>query len=211
MQCTSHATKNRLPFTSLLGFSSVLTIGLSAPGNSDPCAPRDTEPDGPYLAFPVEEGVGFAGVELDDPAERVEEVLGEAGGGCEHSLRYPESCVSFCLCGGKVRVIHFLPGFRGRLVKSALGMGDTLEAVEEAYGEITKEREVDELCGWQLDRTLLIRRGGAMPDDPTVAKVYYYEAGVYFQFDEQYQVYEFGLFRKTGYAHRQNDARPIEP
>lgn len=70
--------------------------------------------------------------------------------------------------------------------------------VETAYGEILKERQVDELCDWRLDRTLLIRRGGPEEEDEAVSKLYYYEVGIYLLFDKQERIVGFGMYAGTG-------------
>ena len=174
--------------------------GGVASADGEACALTDVAPDGLHISETVYEGVGFAGVEFGNTAEQVEDLLGEAKGGSEHSLKYKNSRMGLCLCGGKVKHFNFHQDFKGTLYTSGLGIGHTLGDVEAAYGEIPKERLVDELCAWRLDRTLLIRRGGPQDGDGAVSKLHYYDAGVYFLFGEDGRIVGFGLFRKTNYA-----------
>lgn len=125
--------------------------------------------------------------------------MGEAGGGSEWSLRYMDSGMEVRLCNGKVRGFSFYKSFRGRLYASGLRIGDSLEDMEAVYGEVLKDRKVNDLCDWMLDRVLLIRRGGPQWEGGPVAKLYYYDAGLYVFFDEGYRVSGFGLNKKTDY------------
>lgn len=153
-----------------------------------------------YLEDPVHEGVGFGGVEFGDTAERVESVLGEAEGGCEHGLRYLNGGVRVVLRDAKVSGFCFRKGFRGVLSTSGLGIGDSLEDAVEAYGQILKEREVDDLCDWDLDRTLLIRRGGPKCPKAPASKLHYYDAGIRFDFDLDDRIIGFGMLDKAAAA-----------
>lgn len=156
----------------------------------------------------VYEGRGLEGIDFGYVAADVERILGAAEGGSEHHLSYASSGVQFCFCGGTLKDLHFRKGFRGKLYTSGLGIGSTLDAVVSSYGEVQAEKEVDDLCGWMLDRTLLVRRGEATADDETVYKLYYYDAGLFFLFDEQQIVREFGVFKKTDFLARFEAANP---
>ena len=196
-------TIRKIPGLSCLVFS--LAIGCVVCAGAGPTRDggerRDRKED-PYIEETVYEGMGFAGVEFGDSVERVEEVLGEPGGGSEHSLRYLDSGLEIRLYDGKVRGFSFYRRFRGKLFVSELGMGDTLENVQEAYGELAGERSVKELTDWTLDKTLLVRRDGPKRDGEAVSKLSYYDAGLYFFFDEQDQIVGFGVNRETNYARR---------
>lgn len=177
-----------------------LSLGGTVSADGEACALTDAAADGPHISETVYEGVGFADVTFGNTAKQVEDFLGEATGGSEHSLKYANSRMCLCLCGGKVKHFNFHEGFKGTLHASGLGMGHTLAQVEAAYGTVPNERLVDELCSWRLDRTLLVRRGGPQEADGAVSKLHYYDAGVYFLFDEDERIVGFGLFRKTRYA-----------
>lgn len=165
---------------------------------------KSSDPEGPYIEETIYEGRGFAGLEIGDPADDAEEVLGEASGGSEHCFRYRDSRFSVRIYNDEISGFRFLRGFRGKLADGGIGIGDSLDDVIAAYGAVEKEREVNEFCDWRLDRTLLIRRGGpSYPNGPSM-KLYCYDAGLYFFFDDNEQIVSMGLWRKTDYLDRRD-------
>ena len=163
---------------------------------------RDTRPEGRFIEDAVFEGVGFAGVRFGDSAEDVETILGGAAAGSPVSRMYADSRFKVHFEKNAVSGFTFHDGFRGMLATSDLGIGDWLEDVESAYGEILSQRPVDELGDWVLDRTLLTRRGGADQQDGSVLKLCYYSVGLCVLFDDEGRINGFDLTRKTGYAAR---------
>ncbi|MBI4716465.1 MAG: hypothetical protein HY763_01555 [Planctomycetes bacterium] len=170
--------------------------GLSAWGAFGRDCDETFPANGLFIDNDVGEGSGFAGIEFGMSQDQAETVLGAADGGTEGSLRFSRNRLSVCFCGGRATDIHFYPGFRGKLVGSRIGIGDTYEQVEAAYGVIERRRDVESLCSWRLNRTLLVKIGAPDSDEPAVAKLYYYDEGVFFLFDSNFRVCEFGVMPK---------------
>ena len=183
------------PATLAIGSGVLLIIpkGLAVSDPHAPCAA--SAGDGVHAKRTVYEGLGIEGIEFGFGTAEVEGALGPAEGGSEHHLSYASSGVKICFCGGKIKDIHLTDNFRGKLNGSGLGLGSTLDAVMAAYGEIMEEKVVDSVCGWNLDRVLLVREGADGDDDPAY-KLCYYDFGVIFFFDDEELITEFVVHPK---------------
>jgi len=185
----------------------VLTITLQTLGQSD----REPQSGGGAEYgrgdLMVNEGVGVGKLRLGDSAERIEQLLGEAEGGSEWHRRYPQLGLHIQLYEGKVYGMLFNERFPGTLLTSGLGIGDILADLERAYRPILERREVADHNAWNLDRILLVRRGGPQFEGGDASKIAYYDLGMYFFLDEHERIIRFGLSKYTGYALRSPDER----
>ena len=176
-------------------FSGFLLIGQHGFAASDPHTPcARGEGTGPHANLVVYERIGLEGIAFGFGKADVEKVLGPAEGGSEHHLSYESSGIKICFCGERIKDFHFQIGFRGKLHRSGLGIGSDLDAVIAAYGEIKEEKVVDSVCGWKLDRVLLVRANQAATDEPAY-KLFYYDIGMFFIFDDDALLTEFGVYK----------------
>lgn len=164
--------------------------GHAASDPHEPCA--SVAGTGAHVMRTVFEGRGLEGIAFDFTSADVESVLGPAEGGSEHHLSYASSGIRICLCGQRIKDIHFQEGFRGKLHASGLGIGSDLESVMAAYGDVKEEKIVDSICGWWLDRVLLVRADPDATDEPAY-RLSYYSFGLFFLFDDDELVVEFGI------------------
>lgn len=201
----SRATLLRLsPIELAVCVVGVLTSTLPVLGQSDRVARVAGGAEGNWRVY---EGVGLEELRLGDSAERIEHLLGEAEGGSEWSRRYRQLGLHIQLYEGKVYGMQFDDQFQGSLLTSGLGIGDTLADLEWAYGPILKVREVADHNAWNLDRILLVRRGGPQVERGDASKIAYYDLGMYFFLDEHERIMRFGLSKYTGYALRPANER----
>jgi len=197
------------------GFSGILAIctvtlamhPASSHGQYDVARGSDSHRARPQPDLTVYEGVGVGQLQLGDPAENLDQILGDADAGSENHRKYSKIGLTVQLCEGKVFRISFHKAFAGRLFTSGLRMGSSLEEVERSYGPILERREVQDHNAWTLDRVLLIRRNGPQSKEGPCSKLHYYDLGMYFYFDEHGLVCAFGLSRRTGYALRAPEER----
>lgn len=174
--------------------SGVFIVASHGHAASDPHAPCNTKPKpGPMAHLVVRERTGPEGLSFDLNRDQVEQLFGPPEGGSENYIEYESSGIQICFCGNGIKDIHFLEAFRGRLAGSGLGIGHDLEAVIAAYGELLDEKVVDSVCSWQLDRVLLVRASPDATDEPAY-KLFYYDLGLFFLFDEDETIIEFGVF-----------------
>lgn len=161
-----------------------------------PCQKPQIKADGEYIEAIVYEGVGFAGLEFGDTKEYSELILGEPTGGCNWSRKFMNHRVSINYCSNSAGGFHFYQGFKGTLSKSGIGIGNTLEQVIDYYGEYKNERSVKNLSSWHIDRVLLIVKETREDEAQDYAKLRYGKQAVYFVFNEDFIIIEFGLTRR---------------
>lgn len=178
-----------------LGILLVMQHELPVSQAHAPCV--ESEGSGQYANLVVYEGYGLAKVDFGFSPADVEATLGPAEGGSENHLKYDSSGLSLCFCGGNLKDIHFRSPFRGSLDASGLGIGSALEEVIAAYGEIKEEKVVSGVCGWTLDRVLLVKKD-RQPTDERAYKLCYYEVGLCFVFGAQGLASEFVVFEPRG-------------
>ena len=180
----------------VLGLVSGCFLGLShgGPVAGDPHEPCNAgKAAGLHANLKVYERLGLQGIEFNSTREQVEAVLGPPEGGSEHYITYDSSGIQVCFCGDRVKDIHFEAAFRGKLFESGLGIGNDLDEVIAAYGELKEEKVVDSVCGWMLDRVLLVHADPVPADEPAY-KLSYYDQGLFFLFDDGL-IIEFGAYK----------------
>lgn len=177
----------------------ILLHGTAATGQRQP-ETQSPRLSGPQVEGEVFEGVGFAGVEFGDSVEFVEDALGPAERGSESYRGYPSSGFTIFFHDGRAHRFEFDSRFRGALSRSGLHIGSRLEDFDRAYGAVEKSREVSALNDWQLDRTLLtLKDQPADPKAPT-ARLYYYDVGIFIDFDAVRRAQRVVIFKHTGFA-----------
>ncbi len=175
----------------VVGIIGVDQGGRAASSPHEPCITGKGV--GPHANRIVYEGRGMEGIDFDFSRAEVEAALGSAEGGSEHYLTWDSSGIQICFCGDRIKDIHFEGQFRGKLNASNLGIGSDLDAVLAAYGDVKEEKVVDSVCSWHLDRVLLVRADPAGTDEPAY-KLFYYDEGLFFLFDEDELIIEFGAY-----------------
>lgn len=153
----------------------------------------------------VREGVGFAGVEFDDPATHIEGLLGPPDTGSENAWRYRELGITVALNNGRASAFFFHEGrptglffmgsFPGKLVASGIGVGDRLEDVEAFYGVVLDRQKVRSLAKSTPSRVLGVCQGCTAYSTGESSRLWYNDLGLYFDFDDRERIVGFGLTR----------------
>lgn len=173
--------------------ATLLFLAASGTYGEEPCQKPQIKADGEYIEETVVEGVGFAGLVFGDTKEYAEVILGDPTGGCSWLRKFMNNRVTINYCNNSAGGFHFFEGFKGTLSKSGIGIGHTLDHVVYAYGEYKEERKVKFLHNWYMDRVLFIVKEEKESHGKGFAKIQYIEEGVYFVFNKEYEIIEFGL------------------
>ncbi len=141
----------------------------------------------------VEEGIGFGGIRIDDPACNKEFIKSELGAPDEESeqrLNYRTKYgIDFWMANpaGPIREIRLNQGFKGRLA-SNISMASSMADVFDAYGKPVAEKTVDNLAAQRHD-TMLFRKDNH-------SRINYARHGLLFWFEED-RIYQIVVFRRS--------------